>query len=596
MRFNAVITTVLCSSAAWIGHVSADDLDDLGADASSSSSSSVAEPATVGSTIERPTFTPTNLKAPFLEQFTDDWDSRWSPSHAKKAQDKTTEKSEEEWAYVGEWAVEEPHVLKGIDGDKGLVVKNKAAHHAISAKFPSAIDNKGKTLVVQYEVKLQNGLECGGAYLKLLQDSEALHAEEFSNASPYVIMFGPDKCGSTNKVHFIFKHKNPKTGEYEEKHLKSPPMARITKTTALYTLIVRPDQSFELKIDGGSIKNGSLLEDFSPPVNPSAEIDDPNDTKPDDWVDQSRIPDPLATKPEDWDEDLPYEIPDEEAEKPSDWLDDEPSVIPDPEAEKPEDWDDEEDGDWMAPTVPNPKCLGASGCGEWQRPTKKNPDYKGKWTAPYIDNPAYKGLWKPKTIANPAYYEDKTPSDLEPMGAIGFEIWTMQNDILFDNIYIGHSVADAAALQAETFDIKHAIEKKEEDASVPEPAKPKSPMDLKFTDNPVHYMREKLDLFITIAKNSPIQAIKFVPEVAGALAVLALTALAALVGLFSMGGSSAPKQQVKKAAEKVKEVAVDAKDKAVEVTASGTEKAPVEVQKRTTRSMDSAPVVVEEVQ
>jgi len=36
--------------------------------------------------------------------------------------------------------------------------------------------------------------------LKLLQDNKKLHAEEFSNASPYVIMFGPDKCGATNKV------------------------------------------------------------------------------------------------------------------------------------------------------------------------------------------------------------------------------------------------------------------------------------------------------------------------------------------------------------------------------------------------------------
>jgi len=36
--------------------------------------------------------------------------------------------------------------------------------------------------------------------MKLLKDNKALHAEEFSNASPYVIMFGPDKCGATNKV------------------------------------------------------------------------------------------------------------------------------------------------------------------------------------------------------------------------------------------------------------------------------------------------------------------------------------------------------------------------------------------------------------
>ncbi len=57
---------------------------------------------------------------------------------------------------MGEWAVEEPHVLPAIVGDKGLVVKNPAAHHAISAKFDAKVDNKGKTLVVQYEVKLQS--------------------------------------------------------------------------------------------------------------------------------------------------------------------------------------------------------------------------------------------------------------------------------------------------------------------------------------------------------------------------------------------------------------------------------------------------------
>lgn len=65
-------------------------------------------------------------------------------------------KDEEEWAFVGEWSVEEPYQYKGMAGDKGLVVKNPAAHHAISAKFPKKIDNKGKTLVVQYEVKLQS--------------------------------------------------------------------------------------------------------------------------------------------------------------------------------------------------------------------------------------------------------------------------------------------------------------------------------------------------------------------------------------------------------------------------------------------------------
>ena len=36
--------------------------------------------------------------------------------------------------------------------------------------------------------------------MKLLKNDKKLASDEFSNASPYVIMFGPDKCGSTNKV------------------------------------------------------------------------------------------------------------------------------------------------------------------------------------------------------------------------------------------------------------------------------------------------------------------------------------------------------------------------------------------------------------
>jgi calnexin len=220
------------------------------------------------------------------------------------------------------------------------------------------------------------------------------------------------------QVHFIFKHKNPKTGEYEEKHLKSPPAAKTSKLTTLYTLIVKPDNTYEILIDNKSAKEGSLFEDFTPSVNPPKEIDDSKDSKPDTWVDEARIPDPEATKPEDWDEDAPFEVVDEEATKPDDWLDDEPTSVPDPEAEKPEDWDDEEDGDWIPPMVPNPKCEDASGCGSWEPPMVKNPAYKGKWTAPYIDNPAYKGVWAPRKIANPAYFEDKTPAKFEPMGAV----------------------------------------------------------------------------------------------------------------------------------------------------------------------------------
>lgn len=44
--------------------------------------------------------------------------------------------------------------------------------------------------------------------MKLLQENKKLHSEEFSNASPYVIMFGPDRCGATNKVCDPIKYHN----------------------------------------------------------------------------------------------------------------------------------------------------------------------------------------------------------------------------------------------------------------------------------------------------------------------------------------------------------------------------------------------------
>lgn len=58
----------------------------------------------------------------------------------------------------------------------------------------------------------------------------------------------------------------------------------------------RPDNTYEVFFNGVSEKAGSLLEDFQPAVNPPAEIDDPEDKKPEDWVDTKRIEDPEAFK------------------------------------------------------------------------------------------------------------------------------------------------------------------------------------------------------------------------------------------------------------------------------------------------------------
>ena len=314
---------------------------------------------------------------------------------------------------------------------------------------------------MQYEVNPQEGLDCGGAYLKLFTASDSFTPESLNDKTPYTIMFGPDKCGANNKIHFIFRHLNPITGEWQEKHLRDAPISGLEDArTSLYTLVVRNNQTFDILLNNVSVKKGSLLTDMDPPVNPDQEVDDPSDLKPASWVDLTEISDESAVKPSEWDESAPSSIVDELAVKPDGWLENEPSQIPDPDVTQPEDWDTEEDGDWIAPSISNPKCVSAPGCGKWTPPRKSNPAYKGKWTRPMIANPDYKGEFHPRKITNPAYFEDLKPSHFAPMGAVGFELWSMKSGYVFDNIYIGHSAVDAAQFASETWQIKNEIEKK----------------------------------------------------------------------------------------------------------------------------------------
>ncbi|KAJ2584598.1 hypothetical protein GGH95_000265 [Coemansia sp. RSA 1836] len=396
--------------------------------------------------------------AALWEQFTDAAAPRWKRSQA-------TKKGEEEARYNGEWAVEEVVELVGVEGDKGLVAKSQARHHAISARLDKPFDPSAGGLVLQYEVKLQESLGCGGAYIKLLT---APLKGEFSDATPYTLMFGPDKCGDS-KVHLIYRHLNPVTREYTEHHLSQPPAPPIDTLSHLYTLTIHTNNTYAIAIDGAERRTGSLLDDFTPPVNPPKEIDDPKDKKPADWEDNEKIPDPAAKKPADWDEDAPLMIPDEDAVKPKDWFEDEPLLIPDPKAQKPADWDDEEDGDWAAPMIPNPRCADAAGCGPWERPLMRNPSFKGQWSAPLIDNPRYKGEWAPRRIRNPGFFEDQDLYKLSRIDAVGFELWTMQSGITFDNIYLGSSTDAAALIADNVWKPKHDAELAVSEALRPKP-------------------------------------------------------------------------------------------------------------------------------
>lgn len=55
--------------------------------------------------------------------------------------------------------------------------------------------------------------------------------------------------------------KNPKTEIYKEKHLINPPAARLNNLSNLYTLIVHPNQAFEIRINGAVSYAGNMLDE-----------------------------------------------------------------------------------------------------------------------------------------------------------------------------------------------------------------------------------------------------------------------------------------------------------------------------------------------
>jgi len=365
--------------------------------------------------------------------------------------------------YDGRWEVAAPE-SETIDGDLALIMRDKAKHHAIAAKLEKPFQpSDGKPLVFQYEVKFQSEMSCGGAYVKLLSADGESDFTKFHDKTPYTIMFGPDRCGADEKLHFILRHVHPINDAVEEKHGKKPDgfggkFFEVGKTH-LYRLVLHPDSSYEISVDKEVLKKGHMLSDMNPPIVPEETIDDPADFKPADWDDREKIEDPEATKPEDWDEDAPAKIVDENAVMPEGWLEQEESMIPDPTAEKPVDWDDEMDGEWEAPLLENPLCKDAPGCGAWSKPTIDNPAFKGKWRAPLIDNPAYKGIWKPQKIENPDYFEEPNPVErLTPIGAIGLELWTMSENVVFDNFILAEDIASVDKFTAETWDVKSPLE------------------------------------------------------------------------------------------------------------------------------------------
>lgn len=407
-------------------------------------------------------FDASRLNGSFLEQFDYELlaDSPWVLSKGLK---------NGETPYLGEWAVEESDKFAPFDGDRGLVMKREAAYHGLSRKLPSTFTAEGD-LVLQFEVKFQLGVSCSGGYVKLLSSSDSFEESEFSDLTPFEIMFGPDICGSQTRVVTILRHE--KDGQMVESRVRTLPLARTNVLLNLYTLVLRQNGDLDVRINGELAKTGNIYSKphfVEPPVVEPEYIEDSSAQKPEDWDDRAYIVDPDAEKPADYDEKYGSAwMDDPQAKKPEGWNDEPvPSFIPKPDAKKPDLWLDEEDGVWEAPLIQNPECL--HGCGKWEPPRVINPNYRGIWTPPQISNPNYKGVWTRPIIKNPKFGTDRERPLFGDIGAIGFDLWTMTPGVLFDNLYLGHSVEEAETIGNETFVTKSLLEWEDYEENKPQP-------------------------------------------------------------------------------------------------------------------------------
>jgi calreticulin len=339
----------------------------------------------------------------FKEDFNDGgWEKRWTPSSTWK-----------DAAEMGEWK-QTAGKWHGADAsDMGLQTSEDARFYGLSAKLDEAFSNKDKQMVLQMSVKHEQEIDCGGAYIKLMGD---IDQAAFGGDTPYQVMFGPDICGPSNrKTHVIFNYP-PK----DENLLISPQVKVETdRVSHLYSLVVNPDNTFEVFIDLESVKTGNLADSFE--FLKPKEIKDPEQSKPADWVDTPTMADPDDVKPEGYD--------------------DIPEQVPDPEASKPEDWDDEEDGEYEPPMI-------------------DNPEYKGPWQPKQIPHPDYKGVWKHPMIPNPEFEDDKELHyRCKDCTHIGFELWQVKAGTIFDDIIVTDSWDEAQEYAAKTFTVKKGPEK-----------------------------------------------------------------------------------------------------------------------------------------
>lgn len=176
----------------------------------------------------------------FKEEFSDDaWEQRWITSqHASK-----------EW---GKFVLTPGRYYGDPEISKGIKTAEDEKFYGLTTKF-EPFSNKGKVLVIQFSVKYEESMKCAGAYLKLFDCS--FNPKNFHSYVPYLMMFGPDIC-LHKKVHVIFSYKNRHVSTKERIR------CREDRFTHLYTLIIKPNNTYIVKIDNKIERSGKLEEDF----------------------------------------------------------------------------------------------------------------------------------------------------------------------------------------------------------------------------------------------------------------------------------------------------------------------------------------------
>jgi calnexin len=83
---------------------------------------------------------------------------------------------------------------RGFERDKGLSLTQEMKFYGVSSTFPTPLHNAdGGDIVLQYELKLEETLMCGGAYIKMPRVDGGGDLKSMNSDTPYSLMFGPDK-------------------------------------------------------------------------------------------------------------------------------------------------------------------------------------------------------------------------------------------------------------------------------------------------------------------------------------------------------------------------------------------------------------------